>query len=129
MTGNTDMYRLGHRHCTFKKKKKIWGVGQKTSQFLVWPPCRLTHLLHIELIRLLTVACGMLSHSSSMAVRSCWILAGTGTRCHNRQSIASQTCSMSDRSGEYAGHERTGTFSASRNCVQIHATWGCALSC
>jgi hypothetical protein len=27
-----------------------------------------THLLHIELIRLLIVACGMLSHSSSMAV-------------------------------------------------------------
>ena len=26
-------------------------------------------------------------------------------------------------SGEYAGHGRTGTFSASRNCVQILATW------
>ena len=25
------------------------------------------------------VDCGMLSHSTSMAVRSCWILAGTGT--------------------------------------------------
>ncbi len=38
-------------------------------------------LLRIELIRLLVVACGMLVHSSSMAVQSCWILAGTGTRC------------------------------------------------
>ncbi len=31
------------------------------------------------------VDCGlwnMLVHSSSMAVQSCWILAGTGTRCH-----------------------------------------------
>ncbi len=87
------------------------------------------HLLRIELIRLLIVACGMLVHSSSMAVRSCWILAGTGTRCHIRQSRASQTCSMGDMSGEYAVHARTGMFSASRNCVQILATWGRALSC
>ncbi len=71
----------------------------------------------------------MLVHSSSMAVRSCWILAGTGTRCRIWRSRASQTCSMGDMSGEYAGHPRTGMFSASRNCVQILATWGCALSC
>uniref|UniRef100_A0A673N6T2 Sentrin-specific protease 5-like n=1 Tax=Sinocyclocheilus rhinocerous TaxID=307959 RepID=A0A673N6T2_9TELE len=71
----------------------------------------------------------MLVHSSSMAVRSCWILAGTGTRCRIRRSRASQTCSMGDMSGEYAGHARTGMFSASRNCVQILATWGRALSC
>ncbi len=36
--------------------------------------------LRIELIRLLIVVCGILIHSSSMAVRRCWILAGTGTR-------------------------------------------------
>ncbi len=47
--------------------------------------CTATHLLRIELIRLLIVACGMLVHSSSMAVRCCWILAGTGTRCHLRR--------------------------------------------
>ena len=34
---------------------------------------------------------------------------------------------MGDISGEYAGHGRTGTFSASRNCVQILGTWGRAL--
>ncbi len=54
--------------------------GPKTSQNLVWPPfasCSATYLLHIELVRLLIVACGMLVHSSSMAVRGCWILAGT----------------------------------------------------
>ncbi len=79
--------------------------------------------------QVLIVACGMLVHSSSMAVRSCWILAGTGTRCRIRRSRASQTCSMGDMSGEYAGHARTGMFSASRNCVQILATWGRALSC
>ncbi len=42
------------------------------------------------------MACGMLVHSSSMAVRSCCILAGTGTRCRIRRSRASQTCSMGD---------------------------------
>ncbi len=31
--------------------------------------------------------------------------------------------------GEHAGHARTGMFSASRNCVQILATRGRALSC
>ncbi len=29
------------------------------------------------------VDCGLLVHSSSMAVRSCWLLAGTGTHCQN----------------------------------------------
>ncbi len=32
-------------------------------------------------------------------------------------------------SGENAGYARTGMFSASRNCVQILATWSRALSC
>ncbi len=32
-------------------------------------------------------------------------------------------------SAEYAGHARTGMFSASRNCVQILATWSRPLSC
>ncbi len=109
----------------------VWG-GPKTSQYLVWPPFAsrsVTHLLRIDLINLLIVACGMLVHSSSKAVWSCWILAGTGTRCCIRRSRASQTCSMGDVSSEYAGHARTGMFSASRNCVQILATWGRALSC
>ena len=57
--------------------------GQRTGQYLVRPPFA-SHLLHMELIRLLIVACGMMAHSSSMAVLSCWILAGTGTRCHIR---------------------------------------------
>jgi hypothetical protein len=43
-------------------------------------------------------------------VRSCWILVGTGTRCRTHQSRASQTYSMGDMSGEYAGHGRTGSF-------------------
>ncbi len=106
--------------------------GPKTRQYLVWPPfasCSATHLLRLELIRLLIVACAMLVHSSSMSVWSCWILAGTGTRCRIRRSRASQTCSKGDMSGEYAGHARTGMFSASRICVQILAAWGRAWSC
>ena len=83
MNGNTDMHLL----VTDTLNKKGRGVNQKTSQYLVWPPftsCSVTHLL----ISLLIVACGMLSHSSSMAVRSCWILAGTGTQYTLIQSIA-----------------------------------------
>ncbi len=41
----------------------VLGGGPKTSQYLVWPPFAsysATHLLRIELIRLLIVACGML---------------------------------------------------------------------
>ncbi len=124
---------------TIKSHSEMWGftvlgVGGclQISQYLVWPPFAsrsAAHLLHIELIRLLIVACDMLVHYSSMAVRSCWILAGTGTRCRIHRSRASQTCSMGDMSGEYAGHTRTGMLSASRNCVQILATWVHALSC
>lgn len=50
-------------------------------------------------------------------------------RCCIRRSRASQTCSMGDMFSEYAGHARTGMFTASRNCVQILAIWGRALSC
>ena len=117
---------------TFKNKKKGRGMDHQTSQYLVWPPfasCSTIHLLRRELVRLLIVACGILSHSSSKAVRSCWILVGTGTRCRTRWSIASRTSSVGDLSGEYAGHRRTGTLSVWRNWVQIFATWGRALSC
>ncbi len=51
----------------------------------------------------------------------------TGTRCRIRRSRASQTCSMGEMSGEYAGHAKTGMFSASRNCVQILATRPCII--
>ncbi len=62
----------GHYKCAVLL---YWG-GLKTSQYLVWSQFashRETYLLRIELIRLLIVACGMLVHSSSMAVWSCWI--------------------------------------------------------
>jgi len=59
------------------------------------------------------VDCGMLVHSSSMAVQRCWILAGTGTHCCIRRSRASQTCSMGNMSGEYTGRARTGMFQLS----------------
>ncbi len=103
------------RLATIKGHSKIGSFtvlgGPKTSEYLVWPPFA-SHLLRIEL---LIVASG--------------ILTGTGTRCRIRWSRASQTCSMGDMSGEYAGHARTGMFSVSRNCVEILATWVRALSC
>ena len=97
---------------------------RKNIQYWVWPPfasCSATHLLRIELIRLLIAACGMLSHSS-IAVRSCWVLAGTGIRCRTCRSRASQTCSKGDLSSEYTVHGRTRKFSASTNCVQLLPT-------
>ena len=110
---------VGHRYI-----KKGMGVDQKSSQYLVWPPftsCSATHLLHIELIRLLIVACGMLSQFSSMAVLNCWILAGTGTCCHTCWSRATKhaqwvTCLVSMQAMEELGHL------ASRNCVQVLVT-------
>ncbi len=117
------------RLATIKGRSKICSFTVLGGE---WPPFAsrsATHLLRIELIRLFIVACGMLFHSSSMAVRSSWILAGTGTHCRIRRSRAFQTCSMGDMSGENACHVRSGMFSASRNCVQILATWGHALSC
>ena len=61
-----------------------------------------------------------------MAVQSCWTMAGTETLCRTHWY---QTCSVVDMSGDYARHGRTGTFSASRNCVLILVKWNCALSC
>lgn len=67
-------------------------------------------LQHISLI----VDCWRLVHSSSMAVPSCWILAGTGpVLLHMPFQII--------MFGESAGHART---PSSRNCVEILATWG-----
>lgn len=60
----------------------------------------------------------------------CAKLAGTGTCRHIRWSRAYQTPLMGDTSGgEYAGRERTVMISVSKNCVQILASWGPALSC
>ena len=114
----------------YHKKSRV--VDQKTRLYLVWPPfasCSATLLLRIELIKLLIVACGMLSHYFSVAVRSCWLLSGTVIRCRTCQFRASQTCSMGDMSGENAGHGKAGTCLTFRNCIQILATWGRALSC
>ncbi len=78
------------------------------------------------------VDCGMLVHSSSMA---CAKLRDIGRNCQELEHVVVYpdpehpkhaqwvTCPVS------AGHARTGMFSASRNCVQILATWGCALAC
>ena len=74
-------------------------MDQKTIQHLVWPPFSL--MQHdTSSHRVDQADCGMLSHSSSIAVRSCWILVGTGTHCHTRQFRDSQKCSTGDTSGK-----------------------------
>ena len=114
---------VGHRN--IKEKVGVW-IRKPDS---IWCDHHVLHsaqhLIQIELIRLLIVDCGMVSHSSSMAVRSSWIFAGTETRCRTHLSRASQTCSMGNMSGEYARQWRTGIFSASNNCVQILVTLSC----
>ena len=97
-------------------------ISSGDQNSIIWCDHHLPHAVqHSPLHRVdQVVDCG----SSSVAVWSCWILAGTGTRCRIRQSRASQKCAMGYMSGEYAGHARTGIFSAPRNCVQILATWG-----
>ncbi len=54
--------------------KLFWFLGgPKTSQYLVWPPFAprsATHLLRIELIKLLIVACGMFAVERSTALTS-----------------------------------------------------------
>ncbi len=84
-------------------------------------------------LRLLIVACEMLVQSSSKTVRSCWILAGTGTRCRICRPRAPQTCSMFTHiSCEYAGQQELRCFqlpgivyrSLQHGAVHYHAaTW------
>ncbi len=59
------------------------------------------------------VDCGLWNvvHSSSMAVRSCWILAGTGTHCCISRYRASQTCSRGDMSVRMLAMQELGCFS------------------
>ena len=84
MTGNTDTHVIVTDN--LKKKVGVW-IRKPVS---IWCDYLLHAARHIsfakKLIRLLIVACGMLSHSSLMAVWSCWILAGTGTCCRTRRS-------------------------------------------
>jgi hypothetical protein len=65
MTGNTDMHLL-----VTDTIKNDGGMDKKCKKSE-------SGVTSICLMRLLIVACGMLSHSSSMAVQSYWILSGT----------------------------------------------------
>jgi hypothetical protein len=59
MTGNTDIHML----VTISLKKEGVWIRKAASIWCDHLPHSVSHLLHIELIRLLVVACGMLSHS------------------------------------------------------------------
>ena len=95
-----DLTWLGIKICICWSQKPLKNVGA-----CIRKPVNIRcqhHLPHtewhisFELIRLLIVACGMLSHSSSMTMWSCWILTGTGRHCRTRRSRVSQTCSVGD---------------------------------
>ena len=96
MTGNTAIHQL--------VKDKGRGCGLENESVSGVTTICLMQLLCIELIRLLIVDCALLSYASSKPMQSGWIITGTGTSCRTRRSRASQTCSMGDMSGEYAGH-------------------------
>ena len=72
MTGNTDMHLLVMDTLLFFFKL-VRGFKKK---YLVWPPfasCSASPSHRLDRAGLLIVVCGMLSHSSSIAVRSFWI--------------------------------------------------------
>jgi hypothetical protein len=114
MTGNTDM----HLMVTDTK-------NQKTSQYLSVASCSMISSLH----RVDQDVDCCLWNVVRLLFNGCAYLLDIGKLCRTRWSRASQTCSVDDMSGEYTGHERPGTFSATSNCVQILTSWGCALSC
>ena len=65
--------------------------------------------IYCKLVRLLIVACGTLYHSSSMAVRSCWIL-GELEHAVVHVDLEHTKLALWVTPGEYAVHGRTGTF-------------------
>jgi hypothetical protein len=74
----------------------------------------------------LAVDCEMLSHSSSMAVRSCWILAETGTHVDTEHPKCAQwvTCLVSMQAMEELGHFQLlgiGHRSLRHEAVHYHA--------
>ncbi len=74
------------------------------------------------------VDCG-LWNVVSLLFKGCAKLLDIGRNWNTLSYTPIQSISIGDMSSEYAGHARTEMFSASRNCVQILATWGRALSC
>lgn len=94
-----------------------WGFWELRQPVRSWCDQHLRHAVHIELIKLLIVACGILVHSS---VSSYWILAGIETRCCIHRFRESQTCSMGDMSAEYA---KTGMFIMLKHEVMFFEVW------
>lgn len=87
------------RHLSKASHRAFLGGGEPVS---IWYDQHLAHavwyLLHIELIMLLID--GILVHSCSVAMWSCWTLAGIGAHCCTRRFKASQMCSTGDISGD-----------------------------
>ena len=118
MTGNTDMHLL-----VTDTLKIVRGVDQNTNQYLVWPSfasCIATRFLRIELIRLLIVACGMLS---PLLFNSCAKLLDIGGNWNKLSYTEIQ--SIPNMLNGWHVWWVCRTFSASRNCIQILATLSC----
>lgn len=86
-------------HWLYKKKTHATSPTAANAVFLWYLPHTSATHFRIVSIRLLNVACGLLVHSFSTAVCSCWILARTGTRClypkHPKHSQWWVTCPVS----------------------------------
>ena len=109
-----------------RKPVSIW-CDQKTSQYLVWSPfasCSVTHLLLIELIRLLIVAW------CPTPLQWLWEVAGYWRELeHADVHVNPEHPKHAQWVTCLSMQARTGTFSASRNCAQILVTWGLGLLC
>ena len=98
----------------------------------MWPPCAIIterHRCLIEKITFRQTFRGIVLHSSSKAFRSIWSDVGWRGRFLILLSSSSHKCSMGLRSGDFAGHGRTGIPKLVRWSVVIRAVWGLALSC
>ena len=105
MTGDTDMHLLVTD--TLTEKVGPWIIKPVS----IWCDHHLPHAAqHISFTYIhiyQTVDCdhwNVVPPVVPLAVRSCWILVGTGTHCRTHRSRASQICSTGDMCGEYAGH-------------------------
>ncbi len=108
---------------------QFYCIGGGSENQSLYGVTSIYHVLRIELIRLFMVACGMLVQSSSMAVRSCWILAGTGTRCRICQSRASQTCAMANTpSALYSENRDSSVKRTPLHSARRHRMWAFAHS-
>ena len=118
------------RQITVYKAMEV-ATSRSHNQYPVCPPLDWRSAAYLRckyIAKLSLVTCGMLSRSSWRAIRSWSLFVGSGCRRWTASTRTSQTCSIGDKSGEYAGQSSTWTFSSSRNSQQTQATWDLVLT-